>query len=77
MASSCSSVLHAVASMHLARLPDLPLRCAAPLQPAAGPSTPVVDRGIALHKMIRLLTMALVRPAAVHLSRNANRLLSG
>jgi hypothetical protein len=24
-----------------------------------GPSSPVVDRGIALHKMIRLLTMAL------------------
>ncbi len=24
-----------------------------------GPSTPVIDRGIALHKMIRLITMAL------------------
>lgn len=24
-----------------------------------GPSTPAIDRGIALHKMIRLITMAL------------------
>ena len=27
--------------------------------PGFGPSSPVVDRGVALHKMIRLLTMTL------------------
>lgn len=41
--------------------PSPPLLCDRPSLPPCshGPDSPVIDRGIALHKMIRLVTMAL------------------